>query len=95
MWSRRQLSDGIRWRTRTGAPWSDVPQRYGPWGRVYDLFRRRQRDGVRKHPQEFGGASLRRWSGLPKAAHRRVPERGHRAIGRQGFRRGRGGGRGL
>ncbi|WP_262375392.1 transposase, partial [Streptomyces sp. sk2.1] len=49
MWSRRQLSDGIRWRTRTGAPWSDVPQRYGPWGRVYDLFRRRQRDGVRKH----------------------------------------------
>lgn len=36
--------DGIRWRTRTGAPWRDVPERYGPWDRVYDLFRRRQRD---------------------------------------------------
>jgi transposase len=27
-------------------PWRDVPERYGPWGRVYDLFRRWQRDGT-------------------------------------------------
>ncbi|WP_344543929.1 IS5 family transposase [Streptomyces levis] len=46
VWTRRQLIDGIRWRTRTGAPWRDVPQRYGPWDRVYDLFRRWQRDGT-------------------------------------------------
>lgn len=46
MWTRRQLIDGIRWRTRTGAPWRDVPERYGPRGRVYDLFRRWQRDGT-------------------------------------------------
>ncbi|MGV9844999.1 IS5 family transposase [Streptomyces fungicidicus] len=46
VWTRRQLTDGIRWRTRTGAPWRDVPERYGPWGRVYDLFRRLQRDGT-------------------------------------------------
>jgi transposase len=45
-WTRRQLIDGIRWRTRTGAPWRDVPDRYGPWGSVYDLFRRWQRDGT-------------------------------------------------
>ncbi|MFJ4719830.1 IS5 family transposase [Streptomyces luteogriseus] len=45
-WTRRQLIDGIRWRTRTGAPWRDVPERYGPWDRVYDLFRRWQRDGT-------------------------------------------------
>jgi transposase len=44
-WTRRQLIDGIRWRTRTGAPWRDVPERYGPWDWVYDLFRRWQRDG--------------------------------------------------
>ncbi|WP_437012725.1 transposase [Streptomyces sp. enrichment culture] len=37
----------IRWRTRTGAPWRDVPERHGPWERVHDLFRRRQRDGTR------------------------------------------------
>ncbi|MEU7642309.1 transposase [Streptomyces sp. NPDC039016] len=44
VWTRRQLIDGIRWRTRTGAPCRDVPERYGPWDRVYDLFRRWQRD---------------------------------------------------
>ncbi|MEE1809056.1 IS5 family transposase [Streptomyces sp. BE133] len=48
IWTRRQLIDGIRWRTRTGTPWRDVPERYGPWGRVYDLFRRWQRDGTWK-----------------------------------------------
>lgn len=36
----------MRRRTRTGAPWRDVPERYGPWNRVYDLFRRWHRDGV-------------------------------------------------
>ena len=39
-WTKRQLIDGIRWRTRTGAPWRDVPARYGPWQTVYGLFRR-------------------------------------------------------
>ncbi|GGV19382.1 DDE transposase [Streptomyces litmocidini] len=43
---RRQLIDGIRFRVRTGVPWRDVPVEYGPWGRVYDLFRRWQRAGV-------------------------------------------------
>ncbi len=45
-WPRRRLIDGIRWRTRTGTPWRDVPQRYGPWESVYGLFRRWQRDGT-------------------------------------------------
>jgi len=44
-WARRRLIDGVRFRTRTGVPWRDVPERYGPWARVYDLFRRWQRDG--------------------------------------------------
>ncbi|TMV00030.1 IS5 family transposase [Streptomyces sp. DASNCL29] len=44
--TKRQLIDGIRWRTRAGAPWRDVPERYGPWGTVYGLFRRWQRDGT-------------------------------------------------
>lgn len=45
-WSRRQLIDGIRWRIRTGAPWRDIPERYGPHGSVYDLYRRWQRNGT-------------------------------------------------
>jgi transposase len=44
--SKRQLIDGIRWRTRAGVPWRDMPERYGPWETVYGLFRRWQRDGT-------------------------------------------------
>jgi transposase len=47
-WTRRQLIDGIRWRTRTGAPWRDMPARYGHWRTVYGLFRDWQRDGTWK-----------------------------------------------
>ncbi|MER5617493.1 transposase [Streptomyces sp. NPDC002215] len=46
VWRRRQLIDGIRFRGRTGVPRRDVPVEYGPWGRIYDLFRRWQRDGT-------------------------------------------------
>ncbi|RSO09118.1 IS5 family transposase [Streptomyces sp. WAC 05379] len=46
VWPRRQLIDGIRFRVRTGVPWRDVPGEYGPWNRVYDLFRRWQRNGT-------------------------------------------------
>ncbi|MCL2585937.1 MAG: IS5 family transposase [Streptosporangiales bacterium] len=42
----RQLIDGIRWRTRTGSPWRDLPERYGPWQSAYDLFRRWQLAGT-------------------------------------------------
>ncbi|WP_316689127.1 IS5 family transposase, partial [Pseudonocardia sp. H11422] len=45
-WTKRQLINGIRWRTRTGAAWRDVPARYGSWQSVYGLFRRWQRDGT-------------------------------------------------
>jgi transposase len=45
-WTKRQLIDGIRWRTRVGSPWRDVPARYGPWQTVYGLYRRWQRAGT-------------------------------------------------
>lgn len=44
-WTKRQLIDGIRWRTRVGAPWRDVPEQYGRWQSVYGLFRSWQRSG--------------------------------------------------
>lgn len=43
---RRRLIDGVRWRVRVGAPWRDVPERYGPWQSVYSFFRRWQLAGV-------------------------------------------------
>ena len=37
-WPLRGLIDGARHRTRVGCPWRDVPDRYGPWWRIYALF---------------------------------------------------------
>lgn len=37
-WPLRGLIDGVRYRTRIGCPWRDVPTGYGPWWRVYALF---------------------------------------------------------
>ncbi|WP_280249319.1 IS5 family transposase [Nocardia abscessus] len=45
-WKKRQIIDGIRWRTRVGCPWRDIPPQYGSWSAVYGLFRRWQRRGV-------------------------------------------------
>ncbi|MFC9085858.1 IS5 family transposase [Nocardiopsis dassonvillei] len=44
--SKHTLINGIRWRVRVGAPWRDVPERYGPWQSLYDLFRRWSRNGA-------------------------------------------------
>ncbi|CAA9575011.1 MAG: Mobile element protein [uncultured Thermomicrobiales bacterium] len=42
----RTVVEGILWRLRTGAPWRDAPERYGPWQTLYSRFRRWQRAGV-------------------------------------------------
>ncbi len=42
----RTVVEGMLWRLRTGAPWRDLPERYGPWQTVYSRFRRWQRAGV-------------------------------------------------
>lgn len=42
----RTLVEGILWRLATGAPWRDLPERFGPWATVYSRFRRWQAAGV-------------------------------------------------
>src|SRR5215207_782163 len=42
----RKVINGILWRLRTGAPWRDLPSRYGPWQTCYDRFVRWRRDGT-------------------------------------------------
>jgi transposase len=42
----RPLLNGIFWRLHTGAPWRDVPARYGRWQTVYDRFGRWRREGL-------------------------------------------------
>jgi transposase len=34
----RTVLNGIFWRLNTGAPWRDLPQRYGPWQTVHGRF---------------------------------------------------------
>ena len=36
----RQIINAIMWKLATGAPWRDLPERYGPWATVYTRFRR-------------------------------------------------------
>lgn len=42
----RVLVEGMVWIARTGAPWRDLPPRYGPWKTVYHRFTTYRRDGV-------------------------------------------------
>ncbi len=42
----RLVVDGILWKLATGAPWRDLPERYGPWQTVSSRFRRWQQAGI-------------------------------------------------
>jgi transposase len=42
----RRILNGILWIHRTGAPWRDLPERYGPTGTVSSRFYRWRRAGI-------------------------------------------------
>jgi transposase len=42
----RQMLNGIVWVLRSGAPWRDVPERYGRWKTVYDYYRNWRDNGT-------------------------------------------------
>jgi len=42
----RQTLNGILWVLRTGAPWRDLPSRFGPWKSVYGRYNRWSKDGT-------------------------------------------------
>src|ERR1700720_4550825 len=43
---RRRTINGILWVLRTGAPWRDMPERYGNWNSVFVRFSRWSKLGV-------------------------------------------------
>ena len=43
---RRKLLNGMLWVLRTGAPWRDIPERYGKWTTIYSRFQRWRKSGV-------------------------------------------------
>ncbi|CAN5403240.1 hypothetical protein BH11ARM2_BH11ARM2_26410 [soil metagenome] len=42
----RSVADGMFWKLCSGAPWRDLPERYGPWQTVCSRFRRWSREGL-------------------------------------------------
>nr|WKN34497.1 IS5 family transposase [Tunicatimonas sp. TK19036] len=42
----RQILNGMLWVLCSGAPWRDLPERYGSWKTVYDRFRRYRKEGM-------------------------------------------------
>jgi transposase len=42
----RPILNGILWVLPTGAPWRDIPERYGPWETVFKTFNRWREDGT-------------------------------------------------
>lgn len=42
----RRVLNGIFWVLRTGAPWRDMPERYGPYTTAYNRFNRWRKAGI-------------------------------------------------
>ncbi len=42
----RQVINAICWVKRTGSPWRDLPERYGPWKTAHQRFTRWAADGT-------------------------------------------------
>ena len=42
----RSFMNAVMWRVKTGAPWRDIPERYGSWKTVYNRFARWAQRGV-------------------------------------------------
>ncbi|WP_349310644.1 IS5 family transposase [Microbacterium sp. MM2322] len=46
-WTDHRLAlEGMAWKYRTGAPWRDVPERFGKWNSIYKRFNRWAEDGT-------------------------------------------------
>ena len=58
---RRIVVEATAWRFRTGAPWRDLPERFGNWNTIYKNFNRWAAQGV-------WGQALERTQSMAQAA---------------------------
>src|SRR3954454_9450456 len=46
-WTDHRLAvEGMAWKYRAGAPWRDVPERFGKWNSTYKRFNRWAENGI-------------------------------------------------
>ena len=45
-WAEHRRSSTVCSGLSSGAPWRDLPERYGPWKTVYNRFNRRSKSGM-------------------------------------------------
>ncbi len=89
----RLFPEAVPWRTRTGARWRDLPERFGKWNSVSRRFRRRVEGGVsgrvfQRMSGEFDLGYVR-VDGTVMRAHRKAA--GGKGASGQGLGRSRGG----
>lgn len=51
----RRFVNAVRWIAKTGAPWRDLPERFGKWNSVFQRFHRWCKQGVWKRVAEALG----------------------------------------
>ena len=82
----RSMVNAMFWWLRTGAPWRDLPERYGPWKTLYDRFNRWREDGTFERIIERLQVHLDgegRYRDLrPAPVPRRRPTKGRGRLGR-------------
>ena len=87
---RRTIVDGILWVLRTGAPWRDLPEEFGPWETYYGCFNRWNGDGtldailrqLRAERVDMGAIDEQLWcvDGTISRAHRCAAGGGKKGI---------------
>ncbi|MDT8913314.1 IS5 family transposase [Amycolatopsis sp. PS_44_ISF1] len=85
----RQVINAILWKLRTGAPWRDLPGRYGPWKTAHERLRLWTKDGTGERILRPGDRQRRRRR-RPRVDHLGGLERGPGppALGRRPEKRG-------
>lgn len=71
--NRRQVLNGILWVLQTGAPWRDMPRRYGPVSTVHDIYQNWRNDGLwSKITTVLNGRAGHNATGLAEKAEKRA-----------------------
>lgn len=81
----RRVLNGIYWRLRTGSPWADIPERYGPSTTCYNRFVRWRRIGV--WDRLFDAVSAAYQGDLRMIDSSSIRVHQHGANGKKGVRR--------